>query len=585
MTLQKALIRDTDGRLKQLPSGDSLPISDIENLTKGGAGDAFLANDGTYKSANYAVVETSTDVDPAAKNTIYLVTTDASEVTITLPDATGAEYNVRVYKASALTTPPVRITTAGGSQLIDGQTIQSIYGPGEGISLMAQDSSYSSIQDSRGRVQSRLSRSTGVLSGMTITQSGTNTIDIAPGLYVIEDPDSLSAPTSTMRWYPGASNVVITGVATQGYTTILINSAMEIVQVLNAIESSEQIRTHAKLGSVTHACTGQIEGASSLQTVSQNPNARLTDFMYHLGAYKKGFPISGPGNGTLQISCGAGEFTYPGLNYTNVYDPDTASHNAQTPVTTILYCTRDTFIGYTTGSNALIDVSHYDLDGVVTAIGGNNDDCAITRVFRSNELIIVQYGQNTYTSPVFAREALFQGQDSFITNPKLAGIAVLLGTIIAEKTVTSLDDTDHAFFYTTDSYGNFSTSGGGSGSARITRSVNVVLDGEGMVLQTGIRGDYQAKTAGVIQSVTLLADQTGSVQVDIWKDTYTNYPPTDDDSITSATPPAIVSGIKSEDATLTGWTTTINIGDILRFNVDSVADITRLTIILEIEDV
>ena len=67
--------------------------------------------------------------------------------------------------------------------------------------------------------------------------------------------------------------------------------------------------------------------------------------------------------------------------------------------------------------------------------------------------------------------------------------------------------------------------------------------------------------------------------MDVWKDTYANFPPTDADTITSSTPPTITaSGDKSEDTTLTSWTTSVAAGDILAFNVDSATSITRVTV-------
>ena len=80
----------------------------------------------------------------------------------------------------------------------------------------------------------------------------------------------------------------------------------------------------------------------------------------------------------------------------------------------------------------------------------------------------------------------------------------------------------------------------------------------------------------------MLADQSGSAVVDIWKDTYASYPPTGADSITASAKPTISAATKSEDATLTGWATSISAGDTLRFNVDSASTITRLTLILTV---
>ncbi len=70
----------------------------------------------------------------------------------------------------------------------------------------------------------------------------------------------------------------------------------------------------------------------------------------------------------------------------------------------------------------------------------------------------------------------------------------------------------------------------------------------------------------------VLLSSTGSVTtftLDIWKDTFANYPPTDADSITGGNPLTLSGASGFSDATLTGWTTTINADDILRFNVDA----------------
>jgi hypothetical protein len=88
--------------------------------------------------------------------------------------------------------------------------------------------------------------------------------------------------------------------------------------------------------------------------------------------------------------------------------------------------------------------------------------------------------------------------------------------------------------------------------------------------------------AGTIEAVRLYADQSGSVVVDIWKDTYANYPPTVADTITAAAKPTLSAAQKYEDATLTGWTTTFSKGDVFIINIDSSATITELTIEVKI---
>lgn len=113
-------------------------------------------------------------------------------------------------------------------------------------------------------------------------------------------------------------------------------------------------------------------------------------------------------------------------------------------------------------------------------------------------------------------------------------------------------------------------------------SVGVTIDGGGSAITTGVKGYIMVPYNCTINSVTMLADQSGSIVVDIWKDTYANFPPTVADTITASAKPTISAANKSQDATLTGWTTTITAGDILAFNVDSATTITRLNLILKV---
>lgn len=113
-------------------------------------------------------------------------------------------------------------------------------------------------------------------------------------------------------------------------------------------------------------------------------------------------------------------------------------------------------------------------------------------------------------------------------------------------------------------------------------SISFIIDGGGVTITTGIKGDLTIPFACTIQEWTLLADQSGSVVVDIWKDTYANYPPTVADTITGSALPTITTATKGQSSTLTGWTTTIAAGDTLRFNVNSATTITRVTLSLKV---
>lgn len=107
----------------------------------------------------------------------------------------------------------------------------------------------------------------------------------------------------------------------------------------------------------------------------------------------------------------------------------------------------------------------------------------------------------------------------------------------------------------------------------------VIIDGGGVAITTGIKSpQVYVPFDCTITSWTLLADQSGSIVIDIWKDTYANYPPVDGDSITSSSPPTLSSATKNQDSTLSGWTKGLAQGSILRFNVDSCATCTWVSL-------
>jgi len=77
--------------------------------------------------------------------------------------------------------------------------------------------------------------------------------------------------------------------------------------------------------------------------------------------------------------------------------------------------------------------------------------------------------------------------------------------------------------------------------------------------------------ACTITAVTVLLSGTGSCVIDVWRDSYANYPPTVADSICGGNKPTISAGTKYRDTTLTGWTIALSAGDILIFKLDSVS--------------
>lgn len=111
-------------------------------------------------------------------------------------------------------------------------------------------------------------------------------------------------------------------------------------------------------------------------------------------------------------------------------------------------------------------------------------------------------------------------------------------------------------------------------------TIGIIIDGGGSPLTTGQKGFVEVPFNCTITRSTLLADQTGSAVVNIWKVAYASFPPSAGNKITASAPPTISAAQNAQDSTLSGWTTSLSAGDILAFNVDSAATVTRVTLSL-----
>jgi hypothetical protein len=113
-------------------------------------------------------------------------------------------------------------------------------------------------------------------------------------------------------------------------------------------------------------------------------------------------------------------------------------------------------------------------------------------------------------------------------------------------------------------------------------SISFSRDYAGNVVATGIQGDLEIPFACTITAATLLANISGSLVVDIWRTPFASFPPVVGNSICGGVYPTLSAAASSKNTTLIGWTTGVNAGDILRYNVNSAATISRFTLSLTV---
>ncbi len=167
------------------------------------------------------------------------------------------------------------------------------------------------------------------------------------------------------------------------------------------------------------------------------------------------------------------------------------------------------------------------------------------------------------------------------------------GTAIADLYIASSatwNAKQAALGYTAENAANRNIAGGYcplDGSAKvpianlptITSSVGVNLDGQGVVLSTGQKGYVRMPYACTITGWSIVGDVSGSCVFDVWKSTGF---PTVANTITASAKPTLTSSTATSSTTLTGWNTTVNAGDIIGWNLDSVSTLTRAILQLTI---
>jgi hypothetical protein len=129
--------------------------------------------------------------------------------------------------------------------------------------------------------------------------------------------------------------------------------------------------------------------------------------------------------------------------------------------------------------------------------------------------------------------------------------------------------------------GNFATIKGDKGDpgaqADPTRGIACIIDGGGSVIPAGLMRSLPIPFDCTIIGWTLIADVAGDLVIDLWRDTFANYPPTLADSITAAAKPTLAAANKGQMVTLAGWNTAIAAGDVLAVYVESASVITQAT--------
>lgn len=107
------------------------------------------------------------------------------------------------------------------------------------------------------------------------------------------------------------------------------------------------------------------------------------------------------------------------------------------------------------------------------------------------------------------------------------------------------------------------------------------FDGGTGDIQVGAFCDLYVPFEFEITKSTLTVDPAGTLEVDIRVTPFASHPADPGDSICASARPSVVGGSRQQDATLTGWTTVVPSGSMMRFIITACTGVRKANLVLE----
>lgn len=208
----------------------------------------------------------------------------------------------------------------------------------------------------------------------------------------------------------------------------------------------------------------------------------------------------------------------------------------------------------------------------------NSESLSATKFLTDDDLVYQLYNVNAGTQIVHLPATANENHPFVIMNTGNSTTTYVTVKDINNNTILELGAGDYAIFLSMFSTWKYLKTG-------FDPYFNIqVVIGDGISpITTGIKGDLEVPYNCEVVGWTMYegTGTTGSIVVDVWKDVWGNFPPTVGDTITGTEKPNIASAVKGYDVALTTWTTSLNKGQILRFNVDSASSVKQVTLCLK----
>jgi len=301
--------------------------------------------------------------------------------------------------------------------------------------------------------------------GMTQGTGQTINVALVRGWIVKNTYDFTTLPDVTNIYYTGGTNIPLTYLNTADATYILVNSGSTIVQQ-TTFPTPQQRRENILLGKVVHPNRTTITSLNQTVDFDVSPMAAIRDLWTPIKLINQGVVVSYYSAGTMNIQTSAGSLWGNGIGWaTNQLNPDSVSISGTSP-TTFQYRSRyGSITGSTglpaapTGNTTTIDAHHYDLNGSIVAVGGNNRATNQRIYLFPTGLIRIQYGQFSYSSMANAIAGI--DTEVFVEYSNNRDNGVLIGILTVRENASDLSITTDAQFRFVSKFGELLGGAGG----------------------------------------------------------------------------------------------------------------------------
>lgn len=113
------------------------------------------------------------------------------------------------------------------------------------------------------------------------------------------------------------------------------------------------------------------------------------------------------------------------------------------------------------------------------------------------------------------------------------------------------------------------------------KTICFTIDAGATLISTGLKGYITIPKGFTLTGWNISSSDTGSIEIDVWKCAYTSAPPVIGDSITNMNYIILNNNKFNKDDTISGWTKIINDNDVVAFNIVSINNLYKLTVVLK----